>query len=243
MKGLAAKLHRLWLQFVLLVVYMIHLPFFLVLSRSPRLYGLLHFTRKSCSAGFMMLSGIFFDIRYATKLDSRAASVFCPNNTSYLHIPLFFLVAHGLFHSMVKYVIFVVFMIHLLFFLVLSRSSRLYGLLNFTRKSCSAGFMMLSGIFFDIRYEKKLDSRAAYVFCPNHTSYLDIPLMCLVAHGTFHFMGKEELVRNPLFRLFFRTIDISVNRDSKLSGYRALRRACENHRHGMSLVLVRKRDV
>src|SRR3546814_2230306 len=61
--------------------------------------------------------------------------------------------------------------------------------------------------------------------------------MCLVAHGTFHFMGKEELVRNPLFRLFFRTIDISVNRDSKLSGYRALRRASENLRHGMSLVL------
>src|SRR3546814_18814376 len=97
--------------------------------------------------------------------------------------------------------------------------------------------MMLSGIFFYIRYEKKLDSRAAYVFCPNHTSNLDIPLMCLVAHGTFHFMGKEELVRNPLFRLFFRTIDISVTRDSKLSGYRALPRARENLRHGMSLVL------
>src|SRR3546814_19738976 len=111
-----------------------------------------------------------------------------------------------------QFVLLVVYMIHLPFFLVLSRSPRLYGLLNFTRNSCSAGFMMISGIFFDIRYEKKLDSRAAYVFCPNHTSYLDIPLMCLVAHGTFHLMGKEELVRNPLFRLFFRTIEIERKR-------------------------------
>lgn len=136
-----------------------------------------------------------------------------------------------------QFILLLVYAIHYPLFLLFSRHPRYYRLLNLSRRTCSAAFMNLSGIFFDIRYEETLNRKATYVFCPNHTSYLDIPLMCLVANGSFYFMGKEELAGNPLFRLFFKTIDIPVNRDSKLSGYRALRRASENLKKGMSLVL------
>ncbi|QEC52753.1 1-acyl-sn-glycerol-3-phosphate acyltransferase [Anseongella ginsenosidimutans] len=136
-----------------------------------------------------------------------------------------------------QFILLLVYAVHYPFFLFFSRQPRYFRMLNICRRNCSAAFMNLSGIFFDIRYEEPLDRKATFVFCPNHTSYLDIPLMCLVANGAFYFMGKEELLRNPLFRLFFKTIDVPVNRDSKLSGYRAIRRASGNLKNGMSLVL------
>ncbi|HYH56212.1 MAG TPA: lysophospholipid acyltransferase family protein, partial [Anseongella sp.] len=139
--------------------------------------------------------------------------------------------------SWLRFVVLLVYLLHYPFFLAFSRSRRYYRLLNLARKTSSRAFMNLSGIFFNIQYEEALDKDATYVFCPNHTSYLDIPLMCLIAKGPFHFMGKEELLESPLFRLFFKTIDIPVKRESKLSAYRALRRSSENLKQGMSLIL------
>lgn len=136
-----------------------------------------------------------------------------------------------------QFVLLLVYAVHYPFFLFFSRDAKYYRHLNRARKSSSRVFMNLSGIFFDIRYEEALDKNATYIFCPNHTSYLDIPVMCLVAHGPYYFMGKEELLKNPLFRLFFKTIDIAVKRESKLSAYRALARSSENLKKGMSLVL------
>lgn len=129
------------------------------------------------------------------------------------------------------------YLLHYPFFLAFSRRPQWYGLLNLVRKSISRAFMNLSGIFFDIRYEEPLDRRGTYVFCPNHTSYLDIPLMCLVANGSYFFMGKGELIRNPLFRLFFKTIDVPVRRESKVDSYRAFKRSARRLRKGSSLVL------
>lgn len=144
----------------------------------------------------------------------------------------------GKLHKLwLQFILLLVYAAHYPFFLIFSHHPRYYRILNLARRTCSAAFMNLSGIFVDIRYEDRLDRKATYVFCPNHTSYLDIPLMCLVANGSFHFMGKEELLRNPLFRVFFKTIDLPVNRNSKVSGYRALRRASENLKNEMSLVL------
>lgn len=62
-------------------------------------------------------------------------------------------------------------------------------------------------------------------------------ILCLLAKGRFHFMGKDELLKAPILRLFFKTIDIPVNRDSKMSAFRAFKRAGENLDHGMSLII------
>lgn len=50
-------------------------------------------------------------------------------------------------------------------------------------------------------------------------------------------MGKDELLNNPVLGIFFKTIDISVNRDSKISAFRAFKKAGENLEKGMSLVI------
>lgn len=38
-------------------------------------------------------------------------------------------------------------------------------------------------------------------------------------------MGKEELLSNPVTRIFFKTIDIPVKRDSKISSFKAYKKA------------------
>ncbi len=50
-------------------------------------------------------------------------------------------------------------------------------------------------------------------------------------------MGKEDLLNNPVTRLFFNTIDITVNRDSKMSSFRAFKRAEEVLKQGQSLAI------
>lgn len=95
----------------------------------------------------------------------------------------------------------------------------------------------LSGIFFKFNTEEKLDKKQTYIFCANHTSNLDILAFCLLARGAYHFMGKDELVKSPVLGIFFRTIDIPVNRESKIASFRAFKQAADNLDKGMSLII------
>lgn len=95
----------------------------------------------------------------------------------------------------------------------------------------------VAGVFFKFEFEKPLDSKQTYIYCANHTSNLDIVLFCLLAKGQFHFMGKEELMKNPVLGMFFRSIDIAVSRESKISAFRAFKKAGENLEKGMSLII------
>lgn len=50
-------------------------------------------------------------------------------------------------------------------------------------------------------------------------------------------MGKHELLENPLLGIFFKSIDIPVNRDSKISSYKAFKQTAERLEQGMSVVI------
>jgi len=93
------------------------------------------------------------------------------------------------------------------------------------------------GVFYRFEYEVKLNRGQNYVFCANHSSNLDIMILCILGRGRFHFLGKEELLNNPVLKLFFRTIDVPVNRDSKMSSFKAFKKVGENLDNGMSLII------
>ncbi|RBQ03321.1 lysophospholipid acyltransferase family protein [Pedobacter miscanthi] len=120
---------------------------------------------------------------------------------------------------------------------ITSRNEKYYGILNFCRKANSFLCSLFSGVFFRYHYEEKLNNKQTYIYCANHTSNLDIMIFCIMGHGKFHFMGKDELLQNPVLGIFFKTIDISVNRDSKISAFKAFKKAGENLEKGMSLVI------
>ena len=88
------------------------------------------------------------------------------------------------------------------------------------------------GIFYRFTYEVPIDRSKTYIICPNHTSNLDISAMCVLVKSNCSFMGKEELTEGMVTSLFFRTVDIPVNRDSKMSSFRAFKKATEKLQDG-----------
>jgi len=97
---------------------------------------------------------------------------------------------------------------------------------------------LLSGFAYDIKYETQIDWNKTYIICPNHTSNLDITSAnLLIKKNDYCFMGKEELLDGFVTKLFFKTIDIPVNRESKMSSFRAFKKASERLQDGMSLII------
>lgn len=118
-----------------------------------------------------------------------------------------------------------------------TKNEKYYAFVNRVRALQSFLCTAVIGMFFSFEYEKRLNPKQTYVFCANHTSNLDIIILCLLAKGKYHFMGKEELTKNPVLGIFFRTIDIAVSRESKISAFRAFKKAGDNLEKGMSLII------
>lgn len=95
-----------------------------------------------------------------------------------------------------------------------------------------------SGIFPSVKYEadeKKIPRTCIYV--SNHCSYLDIVLSYVSVPKYFVFVGKQELDKAPLFRIFFRRMNILVNRKSTVESHRAYLHAGEKISQGQSVFI------
>ncbi|UKN00296.1 1-acyl-sn-glycerol-3-phosphate acyltransferase [Paracrocinitomix mangrovi] len=77
-----------------------------------------------------------------------------------------------------------------------------------------------------------------YVICANHCSYLDIILMYPILPKTkFMFIGKAELLRWPVISIFFKNMDIGVNREKRHSAMKSIIRAKKEIQRGWSIVI------
>jgi len=77
-----------------------------------------------------------------------------------------------------------------------------------------------------------------YVVCANHASYLDIILMYLILpKNKFLFIGKSELLKWPVINIFFKNLDIAVDRNKRSSGMRSIIRAKQEINNGWSIVI------
>ena len=93
------------------------------------------------------------------------------------------------------------------------------------------------GIRFSVFFEEDIDWTKNYIICPNHTSILDITAIIYLCPPNFSFMGKIELLDNPVTRIFFNTIDIAVDRHSKIASFRAYKRAEDLVKHSKTVVI------
>lgn len=76
-----------------------------------------------------------------------------------------------------------------------------------------------------------------YVVCCNHGSYIDTALMYRVIPDYFLFMGKYELLKWPLFNIFFKGMNIAVNRTSHVEAHKAFRKAEERIEQGACIAI------
>jgi len=109
--------------------------------------------------------------------------------------------------------------------------------MNRMRRILSQLTSNLSGIFFRYKFEKPIDWSRTYIICANHTSNLDISTIILLAKRRFVFLGKDELLDNLVTKMYFKTIDIPINRSSKISSYRGFKRAEEYLRKGIHVII------
>ncbi|MGZ4034801.1 MAG: lysophospholipid acyltransferase family protein, partial [Bacteroidia bacterium] len=106
------------------------------------------------------------------------------------------------------------------------------------KKFWARWILIVPGLFYKITYRipaNKLPQPAVY--CANHSSYLDIVYSYIVIPKYFVFMGKQELNKAPLFRIFFRQMNILVDRSSNASAHRAFIRAGKDIGEGHSAFL------
>lgn len=110
-------------------------------------------------------------------------------------------------------------------------------MLNHLRRVYAHLSSVMVGFVFKYRIESPIDWSKTYIICANHTSNLDIPAITRAVKSNFAFMGKHELLENHLLKLFFKTIDIPLNRDSKMSSFRAFKKGEVYLKQGISLVI------
>jgi 1-acyl-sn-glycerol-3-phosphate acyltransferase len=96
---------------------------------------------------------------------------------------------------------------------------------------------LFSGIIYKFEIEEPIDWNKTYIICPNHTSNLDITAVSILAKNNYSFMGKDELLDGFVTGLYFRTVDIPVNRESKMSSFRAFKKAGDRLQGGQTLVI------
>lgn len=98
------------------------------------------------------------------------------------------------------------------FFALFLSNKKWYGAGHTTRKVWGWWLFITGGLWVKQIEEVPVDWKQAYVVTANHTSYLDIPTLAVKLPMFINFMAKIELSRIPVFGIFFRTIDIAVDR-------------------------------
>ena len=96
--------------------------------------------------------------------------------------------------------------------------------------------MAVTGLYGKTTKDEELKLDKTYIFTPNHFSYFDIVSVNTQMPYFFSFMAKKELSRIPLFGIFFRTLDMPVDRSSKEGAKRAYYLANKKLKSGISLL-------
>jgi 1-acyl-sn-glycerol-3-phosphate acyltransferase len=138
------------------------------------------------------------------------------------------------------YTIIMVFFIPFMFIIwCLLSFPKAYKLAHFIRTWWAKLVLWCCFYFYKVNSETIIDKKRNYVVCFNHTSHLDILLLCAVLHPLFlRFMAKAELGKLPFFGKFFTTLDFSVDRDDANNAKDAFNRADEALSQGHSLAIA-----
>src|SRR3978361_385709 len=97
-------------------------------------------------------------------------------------------------------------------FYYFSRKPGRYKSMNKLRRAWAFTSSLFAGFRYRFTYEEPIDWSKTYIVCPNHTSNLDISAMSILVKNNCSFIGKDELTKGLVTRLFFKTVDIPVNR-------------------------------
>ncbi|MBS1652918.1 MAG: 1-acyl-sn-glycerol-3-phosphate acyltransferase [Bacteroidetes bacterium] len=123
-------------------------------------------------------------------------------------------------------------------FFYFSLKSKKYNTVHFLKNVWSRIIVWGSLIFPVIKYkDKKYQLPVPCIVVSNHTSYLDIIISFFYVKKTAIYLGKQELLKTPLFNIFFKYMDIPVNRKSITESHKALIKCGEKIDKGFNIVI------
>ncbi|WP_313002089.1 lysophospholipid acyltransferase family protein [Chryseobacterium gleum] len=137
----------------------------------------------------------------------------------------------------------------LAFFLTVTLGIPVY-ILSFNKKHYKYGYKLVRlwcfGMFYGMgfRYDliklstQEKDKNIPYVFISNHTSIMDIMLVCILfPDHPICFVGKKELVKIPIFGTIYKRICVMVDRASARSRADVYRRCAGKMEEGNSIAI------
>lgn len=137
-------------------------------------------------------------------------------------------------YGLIIFILLFVFLFPFLLIPILFKSQfRLIGIIN---RWWARLLFALIGIPFRVEMQFDLDKKKQYIFCPNHSSYLDIPTLGLNPINAI-FVGKNDMEKIPLFGFMYRKLHITVDRAKLMSRYTTLLQSREALDIGKSLVI------
>lgn len=95
---------------------------------------------------------------------------------------------------------------------------------------------ILTGVFITYKGKKNIPNQAA-VICANHASYLDILVIYWLFPKTTVFLGKAELQQWPFVRVFFKNMDIPVDRSNSRKAAHSIELTKEAIQKGFNVVI------
>lgn len=122
-------------------------------------------------------------------------------------------------------------------FKLLFSHPRFYGAALWLQRRWAAWLLFWAGVRTRPVYEVPVDGNGPYVWCPNHTSALDILAMYAAVPNHFHFVAKKEHAQAPLFGVMFTKTHIPIKRESMTDSYKAMQRALADLNRGIDIVL------
>jgi 1-acyl-sn-glycerol-3-phosphate acyltransferase len=95
-------------------------------------------------------------------------------------------------------------------------SEKMYPTFFKIARAWAKTLLFVMGFKVDVREEQVLRKEKSFMFCPNHTSMIDVFVMLAITKNPFVFVGKIELTKIPIFGFFYKRTCIIVDRsDSK----------------------------
>ena len=139
-----------------------------------------------------------------------------------------------LWFLMVFILVFTAFMPALFFFTAIKKNQIAVAHLS---RYWSKLTLWFSLVFPVVEWEEKIDKKGHYIFCPNHVSTLDIPLILAVLPLPLQYIGKVELAKIPLFGYFYKNNSVIVNRENRKDAYTAFLKAGERLKMGLNICI------
>ena len=128
-----------------------------------------------------------------------------------------------------------VFFFPLLWVLLLNK--KWYPAFHSVCRAWSKILLFCNGFLTNVEFEEELDPKKAYLICPNHVSYLDIPVIFAVIPSVFVFVGKKSLSKLPVFGWVYKKTMILVDRSSNKSSYQAYKYASQRISQGVGITI------